>query len=129
MFTDAVVSEVIVMLRANNALENRHISFKNIPTNEQYTLEIVLANEFGNDAAIWPLHFEGIIWYLDRSTETGPRYITLSGISEVFADTGLSSLDGVSTHSQSAIKYIESDKLYIQRNGQIYNVLGACMKK
>lgn len=129
MFTDAVVSEAIVMLRANNALENRHITFKNIPTNEQYTIEIVLADEFGTDAAIWPLHFEGIIWYLDRTTEVGARYITLSGISEVFADTGLSSLDGVSTHSQSAIKYIESDKLYIQRNGQIYNVLGACMKK
>jgi hypothetical protein len=127
MFTDAVVSEVIVMLRANNALENRHISFKNIPTNEQYTIEIVLANEFGDDAAIWPLHFEGIIWYLDRSTETGPRYITLQGVLEVFEKGIDSKVENVATN-EIVVKYIEQDGLYLQHKGHKYNVLGATIK-
>lgn len=127
MFTDAVVSEVIVMLRANNALENRHISFKNIPTNEQYTIEIVLADEFGDDAAIWPLHFEGIIWYLDRSTETGPRYITLQGVWEVFEEGVDSKVEIVATN-EIVTKYIEQDGLYIQHKGYKYNVLGATIK-
>lgn len=127
MLTDAVVSEVIVMLRANNSLENRHVKFQNIPTNEPYTIEVALADEFGTDAAIWPLHFEGILWYLDRANEVGPKYISLSGISEVFSEDVLSTLPTVSVQP-SAMKYMEQDMLYIQYNGQTYNVLGTRVK-
>ena len=127
MLTDAVVSEVIVMLRANNSLENRHVKFQNIPTNELYTIEVALADEFGTDAAIWPLHFEGILWYLDRANEVGPKYISLSGISEVFSEDVLSTLPTVSVQP-SAMKYMEQDMLYIQYNGQTYNVLGTRVK-
>jgi hypothetical protein len=127
MLTDAVVSEVIVMLRANNSLENRYVTFNDIPTNELYTIEVVLADEFGTDAAIWPLHFEGIIWYLDRANEAGARYITLPGISEVFAGDILSTLPTVATQSNST-KYMKQDMLYIQYEGQTYNVLGTRVK-
>lgn len=127
MLTDAVVSEVIVMLRANNSLENRHVKFQNTPTNEPYTIEVALADEFGTDAAIWPLHFEGILWYLDRANEVGPKYISLSGISEVFSEDVLSTLPTVSVQP-SAMKYMEQDMLYIQYNGQTYNVLGTRVK-
>ena len=127
MQTDAVVSEVIVMLRANNSMENRHVTFKDIPTNEPYMIEVALADEFGTDAAIWPLHFESIVWYLDRATEAGAKYITLSGISEVFSEDVLSTLPTVSVQP-SATKYMEQDMLYIQYNGQTYNVLGTRVK-
>ena len=127
MITDAIISEAIVMLRANNAIENHHIIFPNIPTNEPYTMEIVVADEFGTDAAIWPLHFEGVVWYIDLATEVGPKYFTLSGISEVFADSIFSDVSSIST-SHSVTKYINQDILYIQRNGKIYNVLGACIE-
>ncbi len=127
MQTDAVVSEVIVMLRANNSMENRHVTFKDIPTNEPYIIEVALADEFGTDAAIWPLHFESIVWYLDRATEAGAKYITLSGISEVFSEDVLSTLPTVSVQP-SATKYMEQDMLYIQYNGQTYNVLGTRVK-
>ena len=127
MLTDAVVSEVIVMLRANNSMENRHVTFNDIPTNELYTIEVVLADEFGTDAAIWPLHFEGIIWYLDRANEAGARYITLPGISEVFAGDILSTLPTVATQSNGT-KYMKQDMLYIQYEGQTYNVLGTRVK-
>ena len=126
MITDAVVSEVVVMLRANNTIENKHISFKDIPTNEQYVIEVVLEDEFGSDIAIWPLHFEGVMWYLDRETESGTRNITLSGISEVFAQGGSSDIGTLQSQS-SVTKYIEGSNLYIQFNGRTYNALGVCI--
>lgn len=127
MFTDAVVSQVIVMLRANNSMENHRVIFQEIPINEQYTMEINVANEFGTDAAIWPLHFEGIIWYLDRTTEAGARYISLSGISEVFSETTITDVENICSQP-IAIKYIDKDVLYIQYNGHTYNILGTCVK-
>ena len=129
MITDATISEVIVMLRAaNNALENHHVIFKNIPTNEPYTMEIVVADEFGTDAAIWPLHFERVVWYIDLATAKEPKYITLSGIKEIFAESMGSGLENVPTHQDAVTKYIDNNVLYIQRNGKTYNVLGTCVE-
>ena len=126
MTTDAIFSKINVTVRANNALQAQNIVFQNI-TGEEGLLEINVAEVFGTDVSIFPLHFEGIKMFIDTKTEKGDRYVILPGIIEVFAEQTGTAVENI-TYKEGLHKYIEDGMLYIQADNATYNILGAQVK-
>lgn len=126
MTTDAIFSKINVTVRANNALQAQNIVFQNI-TGEEGLLEINVAEVFGTDVSIFPLHFEGIKMFIDTKTEKGDRYVILPGIIEVFAEQDGTAVENI-TCKEGLHKYIEDGMLYIQADNATYNILGAQVK-
>jgi hypothetical protein len=125
--TDAKFTKINVMIRPNNATQAQNVVVQEIAVGEETILEINVAETFGTDVAIFPLHFEGIKLFLDTQTEKGDRYIILPGIIEVFAESGETAVDNV-TRPKAMTKYIENGTLYIQSEKIKYNVLGVQVK-
>lgn len=124
--SDAVFSDIIVCIRANNAAQAQNLT--TIPTagaGEPFEIVIPVEEKFGSDVAIYPLHFELIKMTFSSSTEKGERYITLPGIYQVYGkkggvDTGVENI----TSSAEPTKFVENGQLVIRRNNQVYTVLG-----
>ena len=124
--SDAVFSDIIVCIRANNAAQAQNLT--TIPTagsGESFEIVIPVEEKFGSDVAIYPLHFELIKMTFSSSTEKGERYITLPGIYQVYGkkgevDTGVENI----TSSAEPTKFVENGQLVIRRNNQVYTVLG-----
>ena len=122
--TDAIFSKVYASIRANNASQAINITIEPKVAGE-YVLDVPVAEFFGTDVAIWPLHFELVKMFLNTSTEKGERYVTLPGIFQIYGkkSTG-SGLHDVTTGNQETTKFIENGQLLIRHNGQIYTVFG-----
>ena len=122
--TDAIFSKVYASIRANNASQAINITIEPNVAGE-YVLDVPVAEFFGTDVAIWPLHFELVKMFLNTSTEKGERYVTLPGIFQIYGkkSTG-SGLHDVMTGNQETTKFIENGQLLIRHNGQIYTVFG-----
>lgn len=126
--TDAKFTKINVMIRPNNATQAQNVVVQEIAVGEETILEINVAETFGTDVAIFPLHFEGIKLFLDTQTEKGDRYIILPGIIEVFAEGGETAVEDVVLDNVEQTKFIENGSLYIRSNNAIYNVLGSQVK-
>ena len=127
--TDATFEKAIVMIRPNNSNTTDQVTFLNPKVGEENILEIDVKERFGDDVAIYPLHFLSLKLVPTSATPKGERYITLPGIIEVFAEetTDIEDITTSNTHSPS--KFIENGALYIQSEGKIYDVLGAQVSK
>ena len=126
--TDAKFSKVNVMVRPNNATQAQNVVIQEVAVGEETVLEINVAETFGTDVAVFPLHFEGMKLFLDTQTEKGDRYITLPGIIEVFAEGGETAVENI-LNQEAKKKYIENGALYIHSEGKVYDVLGAQVNK
>ena len=122
--TNAVFEKVIVMIRANNSTTTDQITFLNPKVGEENMLEIDVKQRFGDDAAIYPLHFLSLKMVPTSETTKGECYVTLPGIIEVFSEQTTDVEDVISTQSPSNLKYIQNGNLYIQTMDKIYNILG-----
>ena len=127
--TNAVFDKVIVMIRANNSNTTDQVTFLNTTANEENILEIDVKERFGDDVAIFPLHFLSLKMVPTSATPKGECYVTLPGIIEVFADQPTDVENITSSESSSMTKYIKDGRLYIQTMDKTYNVLGAQVSK
>lgn len=127
--TNAVFEKVIVMIRANNSNTTDQITFLSPKVNEENILEIDVKERFGNDAAIYPLHFLSLKMVPTSETTKGECYVTLPGIIEVFSEQTTDVENIISTQSSMSAKYIKNGNLYIQTMDRTYNILGAQVGK
>ena len=126
--TNAVFEKVIVMIRANNSTTTNQITFLNPKTGEENILEIDVKEVFGNDVAIYPLHFLSLKMVPTSETPTGECYVTLPGIIEVFTGQATDIETVRSSKLDTDIKYIKNGSLYILSGNKTYNILGAQVK-
>lgn len=122
--TDATFEKAIVMMRPNNSNTTDQITFLNPKVGEENILEIDVKERFGDDVAIYPLHFLSLKLVPTSATPKGERYITLPGIIEEF-DGPTTDLETVKPSDVKAhAKYIKDGSLYIQSGNKTYDVLG-----
>ena len=122
--TDATFEKAIVMMRPNNSNTTDQITFLNPKVGEENILEIDVKERFGDDVAVYPLHFLSLKLVPTSATPKGERYITLPGIIEVF-DGPTTDLETVKPSDVKAhAKYIKDGSLYIQSGNKTYDVLG-----
>ena len=123
--TDATFEKAIIMIRPNNSNTTDQVTFLNPKVGEENILEIDVKERFGDDVAIYPLHFLSLKLVPTSDTPKGERYITLPGIIEVF-DGPTTDLETVKPSDINAqTKFIKDGSLYIQSGNKIYDVLGA----
>ena len=127
--TNAVFEKVIMMIRANNSNTTDQITFLNLKAGEENVLEIDVKERFGEDVAIYPLHFISLKMVPTSDTPKGECYVTLPGIIEVFSEQTTDVEDVTSNQSSTNVKYIQNGNLYIQTVDKIYNILGAEVRK
>ena len=127
--TNAVFEKVIVMIRANNSNTTDQITFLNPKSGEENILEIDVKERFGDDIAIFPLHFLSIKMVPTSATPKGECYVTLPGIIEIFDENTTDVEDVISSDNTSYKKYIKDGNLYIQTMDKTFNVLGAQVSK
>ena len=127
--TNAVFEKVIVMIRANNSNTTDQITFLNPKSGEENILEIDVKERFGDDIAIFPLHFRSIKMVPTSATPKGECYVTLPGIIEIFDENTTDVEDVISSDNTSYKKYIKDGNLYIQTMDKTFNVLGAQVSK
>ena len=127
--TNAVFEKVIVMIRANNSNTTDQITFLNPKSGEENILEIDVKERFGDDIAIFPLHFLSIKMVPTSATPKGECYVTLPGIIEIFDENTTDVEDVISLDNTSYKKYIKDGNLYIQTMDKTFNVLGAQVSK
>ena len=124
MTTNATFEKVIIMIRANNATTTDQITFLNPKVGEENVFEIDVKERFGDDIAIYPLHFLSLKMVPTSETPTGECYVSLPGIIEVF-DEEMTGIEDIRTsNSDSSSKFIKNGALYIQSEGNVYDVLG-----
>ena len=129
MTTNAVFEKVIVMVRANNSNTTEQITFLNTKANEENVLEINVEERFGKDVAIYPLHFLSVKMVPTSETPKGECYVTLPGIIELFARDATDIEDITTFNSNIPSKFIKNGSLYIQSEGNVYDVLGVQVSK
>lgn len=122
--TNAVFEKVIVMIRANNSNTTDQITFLNPKVGEKDILEINVKERFGDDSAIYPLHFLSLKMVPTSDTPKGECYVTLPGIIEVFSEEGTDVENVQTSTTNSIVKYIKNGSLYIQTINKTYDVLG-----
>ena len=127
--TDATFEKVIVMIRPDNSNTTDQITFLNPKVGEENVLEINVKERFGDDVAVYPLHFLSLKLVPTSDTPKGERYITLPGIIEVFAEETTDIEDIITSNTHSPSKFIENGALYIHSEGKVYDVLGAQVNK
>ena len=128
MTTNAVFEKVILMIRANNSNTTDQITFLNPKAGEENLLEVDVYERFGNDVAIYPLHFISLKMVPTSETPKGECYVTMPGVVEVFADEP-ASVEDITSSLPSIIKYIKDGNFYIQTVDNTYNVLGMPVSK
>lgn len=122
--TDAIFSKIYASIRANNASQAINITIEPNVAGE-YVLDVPVAEFFGTDVAIWPLHFELVKMFLNTSTEKGERYVTLPGIFQIYGKKSPGTgVQDVTIGGEETTKFIENGQLFIRHNGQIYTVFG-----
>jgi hypothetical protein len=127
--TNAVFEKVIVMIRANNSNTTEQITFLNPKTGEENILEIDVKERFGDDVAIYPLHFLSLKMIPTSATPKGECYVTLPGIIEVFTEETTDVENITTSSSNTASKFIKDGSLYIQSMDKVYDVLGVQVSK
>lgn len=126
MATDAVFKEVVVLIRPANEKQAKTLRYTNLTGEQQ--IEIDVEENFGNDIAIYPLHFESLKFSLDTSTEKGERYVSLPGIVQIYDVNDVqTNLEGWKNATIEK-KLIQDGVLYIQHAGSIYTILGEKIK-
>lgn len=128
MTTNAVFEKVIVMIRANNSNTTEQVTFLNPKVGEENILEIDVKERFGEDVAIYPLHFLSLKMVPTSETAKGECYVTLPGIIEVFSSEVTDVEDLQSSDIDKNGKYVNNGSLYIKTGDKTYNVLGAPIK-
>ena len=128
MTTNAVFEKVIVMIRANNSNTTEQVTFLNPKAGEENILEIDVKERFGEDVAIYPLHFLSLKMVPTSETAKGECYVTLPGIIEVFSSEVTDVEDLQSSDIDKNGKYVNNGSLYIKTGDKTYNVLGAPIK-
>ena len=129
MTTNATFEKVIIMIRANNSNTTDQITFLNPKVGEENIFEINVKERFGDDIAIYPLHFLSIKMVPASETTKGECYVTLPGIIEIFDENTTDVEDVISSDNTSYKKYIKDGNLYIQTMDKTFNVLGAQVSK
>jgi len=129
MTTNAVFEKVIIMIRANNSNTTEQITFLNPKAGEENIFEIDVKERFGDDIAIYPLHFLSIKMVPTSETPKGECYVTLPGIIEIFDEKNTTAVEDVISETTSNKKYIKEGNLYIQTSDKTYNVLGNQVSK
>ena len=128
MTTNAVFEKAIVMIRANNSNTTEQVTFLNPKAGEENILEIDVKERFGEDVAIYPLHFLSLKMVPTSETAKGECYVTLPGIIEVFSSEVTDVEDLQSSDIDKNGKYVNNGSLYIKTGDKTYNVLGAPIK-
>ena len=124
--TDAIIKEFIVLIRPDNAQQSKTLRFSGLAN--EGILEVDVEENLGSDIAIYPLHFEGLKFTLDTSTEKGERYIALSGVTQIY------DVEDVQTGVENAgdksyvDKVMKNGVLYIQQADGVYTILGEKVK-
>ena len=124
--SDAVFDDITVCIRANNAAQAQNLTTTSTAASgESFEIVIPVAEKFGSDVAVFPLHFELIKLFFNKNTEKGERYITLPGIYQVYGD-GDAPATGVENTISATVptKSIENGHLFIHHNDKVYTILG-----
>ena len=129
MTTNATFEKVIIMIRANNSNTTDQITFLNPLVGEENVFEIDVKERFGDDIAIYPLHFLSLKMVPTSATPKGECYVTLPGIIEVFDEETTDVEDVTTSNSNTPAKFIKDGSLYIQTEGKVYDVLGVQVSK
>ncbi|MBO5816550.1 MAG: phosphodiester glycosidase family protein [Paludibacteraceae bacterium] len=130
MTTNAVFEKVIIMIRANNSNTTDQITFLNPKVGEENIFEIDVKERFGDDVAIYPLHFLSLKMVPTSETPKGECYVTLPGIIEIFDESNTTDVEDVTSSSSTTYKkYLKDGNLYIQAEDKTYNVLGTQVSK
>jgi hypothetical protein len=90
---------------------------------EENILEVDVKKEFGDDVAVYPLHFLSLKMIPTSETTKGECYVTLPGIIEVFSNEA-TDVENTTTSPASTTKFIKDGALYIQMKGNVFDVLG-----
>jgi hypothetical protein len=117
------------MIRANNSNTTEQITFLNPKAGEENILEIDVKERFGDDVAIYPLHFLSLKMIPTSATPKGECYVTLPGIIEVFTEETTDVENITTSSSNTASKFIKDGSLYIQSMDKVYDVLGVQVSK
>lgn len=127
--TEAIVDKVMVGIRPNNSIETKNISLfeQGLPVATDTVLDISVADVFGTDADIYPLHFDYLKFFLGTKTAKQKQTFTMNGIWLVFGSY-VDSDDAVpSTSLPTACgvrKCLTPEGLCIRQGENTYTVLG-----
>ena len=125
--TDITVAGLYMSIRANNDTHAKNLTYT--PTNEvntEFVCNIPVAETFGTDIAIYPLHFEGINYTMATSNTNGNYHLYLNGISLIYGDVNASGVQSPTSAAQTSVcKVLENGQLLIIRNGIRYTIHGA----
>lgn len=124
--TDANFSKINVAIRANNASQAEVVTIESVIANEELIINVPVADVFGTDVAIFPLHFELMKMFIDsKATSKAEHYVTLNGITQIYGKKSQTSkVENVTTMNTESAKFVENGQLFILYNDQVYTILG-----
>ena len=129
--TDAVVQKVVIGIRLDNTIQTQNITLfdQGLPVATDTVMDIPVAEVFGADQAIYPLHMDYIKFFLDAKTAKQQQQFNLNGIwliCDRYADTD--DLSTVPDDSGRTTKLLTPEGVRIIRDNKHYDVLGTLVK-
>lgn len=126
--TDALVQKIIVGIRPNHATLTQNITLfeGGLPQAVDTVMDISVRDVFGEELAIYPLHFDFIKFFLDSKTAKQQQTLEMNGIwliSSNYTDTD-NALEASKVDADMSTKLITPQGLYIRHGDAMYNVSG-----
>ena len=133
VMTEAVVQKITMGIRPNNAVETMNITLfaEGLPVGQQTNIDIDVAATFGTDAALFPLHFDYLKFFLSSATAKTRQRFAMNGIwllCDKYIDTN-DDLPATRVHDASGVqKCLTADGVVIIRNNRKFSVMGVAIK-
>ena len=124
--TSADVQKITVSIRPNNSITTRTVSLfdNSMPTGTDVNIDFVVREVFGEDAAVYPLHFEAVKFFIASTTPKQQHTIATQGIWLLASDTE-DALFPLHRDNNSGIrKIITPYGVRIIKDGRSYTLLG-----
>ena len=125
----AEIQKVTVNIRPDNATATQLITLypNGVPTATDVNLDIPVRELLGEDAAIFPLHFEAVKFFISASTSRQQHTIGMQGIWLIAPELS-DELSTIETQACSVRKILTPQGLRIIRDNTCYDVLGTPIK-
>ena len=130
LHTTAPLQKVTIGLRANNAIASQTITLfdSGLQQDADTVMDICVADVFGKDMDIYPLHFDYIKFFLDTKTQKQQQSFLMNGIWLVCDAWQPSALSPTTTDNPDSRKLLTPEGLRIIHNNKSYDVLGTPVK-
>ena len=125
----AEIQKVTVNIRPDNATATQLITLypNGVPTAADVNLDIPVRELLGEDAAIFPLHFEAVKFFIASSTPKQQHTIATQGIWLIAPDVS-DNLPAIDIRACTVRKIITPEGVRIIRDNTCYDVLGTPTK-